>query len=159
VGLINAGVFNAGVYSTKRWDMSRLVGRPKDIRVQWKIESPNKLGGRRGSGGQWEPNMLPGFLPKRHSDAFHPSGNSAGYAVQWANIFGAKSVTMLGMTGALVGGYDWGDINPAKRKPWKRDQRRILHFLEYVERTRPGWVRLEPGWDGPFYDILQLREV
>lgn len=157
MGLINRGIHEGGVYSTRRFLLSRTVGRPKNVQVPWQIQNPNKHGGARVKG-RWEPNLTPGFLPSSIRTNLHPSGNSLGYALQFANIFGASSVTLVGFTGAVSGGYDWGDVNPAKKQVWKRDQRRIMAYLEWIEKTRPGWARLEPGWDGPVYDVLQSRD-
>jgi hypothetical protein len=158
VGLINRGIKDGGVYSTRRFDLSRTVGRPKNIQVPWHIQDPNKHGGAI-LHGKWEPNLTPGFLPDSVRKPLHPSGNSLGYALQFANIFGASKVTLLGFSGVISGNYDWGDVNPAKKQVWKRDQRRIMAYLEWLEKARPGWARLEPGWTGPFYDVLQTREM
>jgi hypothetical protein len=113
VGLVNRGIHEGGIYSTRRFDLSRTVGRPKNLQILWHIQDPNKYGGAILKG-KWEPNLTPGFLPGSIRNPLHPSGNSIGYALQFAHIFGAGSVTLIGFTGTRSGGYDWGEVNPSR---------------------------------------------
>jgi hypothetical protein len=85
------------------------------------------------------------------SHPFHYSGNSVGYALQWAHLMDASEVLLMGFTLEARSGYFFSDKPPTKNSNlYSVDH--ALGLVRHANQVKPGWVKLVEGWSGPIYD-------
>lgn len=152
VVLAHEGIFGAkGYYSRKSPNVARVVGRDFGPRiVRFAIQIP-KRGQRDKETGVFRRTMEPPFLVDELKP-FHYSGNSCGYALQWAHLMGASEVYLMGFTMKNYSGYFFTpNVRPTKGSG-KYDPR-IMDFLRFVNQSKPGWVKIVRGWEGPIYNV------
>jgi len=157
VCLVSRGIFKAGHYSSHSSRLLRLVGQPRCVSIAEFSIKPVSRSGRR-IGNEWHNTVMPPYLPQKATDEFHPSGNSLGYALQWAHLMEADPIYLIGFTLQSGSGYDWGPNNPVTGRPNFYDTPRIMDFCRFFEEKYPGRVRLSPGYQGPVYDIFKKAD-
>lgn len=154
--MANQGCFGKGsYYSNKSPNVARVLGRHLAPRtVMFQIQSSRN--GRRRADGVYERVAGVPFL-RDDIGPFYFAGNSAGYALQWAHLMGASEVLLMGFTMRDNSGYFFTHSQRPTRLSGVYNPR-VLDFLRFVNREKPGFVKLVRGWEGPIYD-LGLEEV
>lgn len=136
----------------------RTIGRD-DLKVVPFAINNHKRAEKRRVGQRMVANAEKPYFLTRADQAFHFSGNSVCYALQWALIMEADPIYLMGFTLQSGSPYEFGQTNPATKKPaFYNDLWRPLEWLEEFERRWPGRARLLPGWNGPIYDVLSTDQ-
>lgn len=153
IALVNRGIFGGGIYSVARKAHYKRVGGPPRTILELGIR-PLK-GPKRNRKGQIEYAVEPPFIPRSLREDLHPGGNSLCFAIQVAHLMGADPIYAVGFTLQNGSNYFFSRTNPVTKKPTIYQEQRALDWLRYYEKLFPGRVLLDPGFNGPVYEVFK----
>jgi hypothetical protein len=67
---------------------------------------------------------------------------------------GCDPIYAVGFTLQNGVGYHFGHTNPVTKRTTFYEQKRALAWCEWHSKTFPGRVQLDPGFNGPIYDVF-----
>lgn len=152
VVVANRQLFGGGVYSTAHARKMRMIGTRERQIAGITIEPAKFL--RRRKDGTLQFADVPGRMPKKLSDPFHPGANSLCFAVQLAHLMGCNPIVAVGFTLQNGLGYHFGRTNPVTRRTTVYEVDRAVAWLRWYGQQWPGRLLLDPSFDGPIYQVL-----